>query len=226
MDMAVKADEQTRYFEVAASWEHDRMRAALRSRAVAWWIAGGSCALSVVSVAAVAMLAPLKTVVPYVIKVDRSTGETQIISALTGSRPRTYDEAVNRFFLAAYVRLREGWLPQAARDNAYSVVTMSDPHEQSRYLADMAETNKRSPVLAIGTRGFTQVSVRSVSFLSATVAQVRFTKATTIGDTPAVNENWVATITFQFTSAPELEKDRLLNPLGFQVLNYHADPEV
>lgn len=226
MDMQVKGGEQARYFEAAASWEHDRVRAALRSRVVAWWVAGAACTLSVVAVAAVAMLAPLKRVVPYVIKVDRSTGETQIISALKGPQPRSYDEAVNRFFLASYVRLREGWLPQAARENAYGVVAMSDPREQGRYLADMAQTNKRSPVVAIGEKGFVEVSVRSVSFLSATVAQVRFTKSTTMGDTPPAMENWVATITFQFTSAPELEKDRLINPLGFQVLNYHADPEV
>jgi len=28
-----------------------------------------------------------------------------------------------------------------------------------------------------------------------------------------------------YTMAPELEKDRNLNPLGFQVVNYRSDPE-
>jgi type IV secretion system protein VirB8 len=32
-------------------------------------------------------------------------------------------------------------------------------------------------------------------------------------------------MTFKFTTAPEHEKDRNLNPLGFQVVNYRSDPE-
>ena len=163
---------------------------------------------------------------PYVIRVDRSTGETQIITALTGARPRTYDEAVNRYFLSQYVRLREGWLPQAARDNAYAVTLMSSPQEQTRYLAGMAQTSKTSPQVTIGGGGFVDVSVRSITFLSPTVAQVRFTKVTTIGSAGPVAENWIGLATFQFTSGPELERDRLINPLGFQVVTYHADPEV
>ena len=193
MDMQVKAGEQDRYFQEAASWEHDRVRAALRSRKVAWLIASGACALAVVATGAVAMLAPFKTVVPYVIRVDRSTGETQIITALTGARPRTYDEAVNRYFLSQYVRLREGWLPQAARDNAYAVTLMSSPQEQTRYLAGMAQTSKTSPQVTIGGGGFVDVSVRSITFLSPTVAQVRFTKVTTIGSAGPVAENWIGT---------------------------------
>ncbi len=222
----IRASEQDAYFKAAASWEHDRVRAALRSRKLAWAVASGACGVAVVAVAAVAMLAPLKTVAPYVIRVDRSTGETQIVTALKGPGTRTYDEAVNRFFVSQYVRLREGWLPQAARDNAYGVTLMSAQPEQARYLAFMAATNKNSPQVRIGDSGFVAVSVRSISFLSPTVAQVRFSKVTTIGTTPPTVENWLATLTFQFTSAPELERDRLLNPLGFQVLNYQADPEV
>ena len=72
---AVKAEDKDKYFETSRTWEYDRMRAAIQSRRLAWGVATGACALAVVSVGAVAMLAPLKTVQPYVIKVDRSSGE-------------------------------------------------------------------------------------------------------------------------------------------------------
>jgi type IV secretion system protein VirB8 len=36
---------------------------------------------------------------------------------------------VNRYFVAEYVRLREGWLNDAARENAYAVMLMSDKVE-------------------------------------------------------------------------------------------------
>jgi type IV secretion system protein VirB8 len=222
---AVKAEDKDKYFETSRTWEYDRMRSAIQSRRLAWGVATGACALAVVSVGAVAMLAPLKTVQPYVIKVDRSSGETQIVTALKGPQQRTYEEAVNRYFISQYVRLREGWLNNAARENAYAVMLMSEQAEGARYLNGVESNNKNAPSNIYGERGFVSISIRTISFLSPTVAQVRFTKIITFGQNAPVAQNWNAILTFKFTAAPESEKDRNINPLGFQVVNYRSDPE-
>ena len=221
----VKADDTQTYFETSRTWEYDRMRAALQSRRVAWGVAAGACTLAVISVGAVAMLAPLKTVEPYVIRVDTSSGETQIVTALKGPQPRTYDEAVNRYFISQYVRLREGWLNDAARENAYTVMLMSDQAEGSRYLGGVESANKNAPSNVYGDKGYVSISIRTISFLSPTVAQVRFTKIITFGQNTPVAQSWNAILTFRYTTAPEHEKDRTINPLGFQVVNYRSDPE-
>ena len=222
---AVKTEEKERYFETARTWEYDRMRAAIQSKRVAWSVAGGACALAVASVAAIAMLTPLKTVQPYVIRVDRSSGETEIVTALKGPQPRTYEDVVNRYFISQYVRLREGWLNDAARENAYTVMLMSDPAEASRYLASVQSNNKNAPSNIYGDKGYVSIAIRTISFLSPTVAQVRYTKIITFGQNTPVAQNWNAILTFKFTTAPEHEKDRNLNPLGFQVVNCRSDPE-
>ncbi len=222
---AVKAENKEKYLETSRTWEYDRMRAALQSKRLAWGVATGACVLAVVSVGAVAMLAPLKTVEPYVIRVDKASGETQIVTALKGPQPRTYEAAVNRYFISQYVRLREGWLNDAARENAYSVMLMSDQAEGPRYLNGVESSNKNAPSSIYGPKGYVSISIRTISFLSPTVAQVRFTKIITVGRNTPVAQNWNAILTFKYTTAPESEKDRNLNPLGFQVLNYRSDPE-
>lgn len=222
---AVRTEDKEQYLETARTWEYDRMRSAIQSRRVAWTVAGGACALAVVSIATIAMLMPLKTVVPYVIRVDRSTGETEIVTALKGPQPRTYDDAVNRYFIAQYVRLREGWLNDAARENAYTVMLMSQQAESGRYLAGVESSNKNAPSNVYGENGYVSISIRSISYLSPTVAQVRFSKIITMGQNTPVAQNWNAIVTFKFTTAPEHEKDRTINPLGFQVVNYRSDPE-
>lgn len=222
---AVKTEDKERYFATARTWEYDRMRAAIQSKRVAWGVAGGACALAVASVAAIAMLTPLKTVQPYVIRVDRSSGETEIVTALKGPKPRTYEDSVNRYFISQYVRLREGWLNDAARENAYTVMLMSDPAEASRYLASVQSNNKNAPSNIYGDKGYVSIAIRTISFLSPTVAQIRYTKIITFGQNTPVAQNWNAILTFKFTTAPEHEKDRNLNPLGFQVVNYRSDPE-
>lgn len=222
---AVKTEDKERYFETARTWEYDRMRAAIQSRRIAWGVAGGACALAVASVAAVAMLTPLKTVQPYVIRVDKTSGETEIVTVLKGPQPRTYDDAVNRYFISQYVRLREGWLNDAARENAYTVMLMSDPAEGSRYLGSVQSGNRNAPSNIYGDKGYVSVAIRTISFLSPTVAQVRYAKIITFQQNTPVAQNWNAILTFKYTAAPEHEKDRNLNPLGFQVVNYRSDPE-
>lgn len=221
----VKAAEKDTYLDSARTFEYDRMRAAIQSKRLAWTIASGACLLAVVATGAVAMLAPLKTVEPYVIRVDRSSGETEIVTALKGPQPRTYEDAVNRYFVAEYVRLREGWLDDAARENAYAVMLMSDKAEGARYLDSVKSSNDKAPSNAYGDKGFVSIHIRAISFLSPTVAQVRYSKIVTIGQNTPVAQNWTATLTFKFTTAPTMEKDRIINPLGFQVVTFHSDPE-
>ncbi|WP_267347026.1 type IV secretion system protein [Sphingomonas sp. GM_Shp_2] len=222
---AVKAENKDRYFEVSRTWEYDRFRAAAGREKLAWVIAVIAVLLAIVAVFAVAMLAPLKTVQPYVIRVDRSSGETQIVTALKGPQPRTYEEAVNRYFISQYVRLREGWLNDAARENAYAVMLMSDQAEAQRYLNSVQSSNRNAPSNIYGDRGFVSISIRSISFLSQSVAQVRYTKIITYGQSAPIAQSWNAILTFRFTTSPEHEKDRNINPLGFQVVNYRSDPE-
>ncbi len=222
---AVKAEDREKYYEASRTWEYDRMRAAIQSKRLAWGVAAGACTLAVASVAAVAMLSPLKTVEPYVIRVDKSSGETQVVTALRGPQPRTYEDAVNRYFISQYVRLREGWLNDAARENAYTVMLTSDQAESARYLNSVQANNRNAPSNIYGDKGFVSISIRTISFLSPTVAQVRFTKIITFGQNTPVAQNWNAIMTFRYTTAPEHEKDRIINPLGFQVVNYRSDPE-
>jgi type IV secretion system protein VirB8 len=222
---AVKAEDKEKYFETARTWEYDRMRAAIQSKRLAWGVAGSACALAVASVSAIVMLTPLKTVQPYVIRVDKASGETEVVTALKGPQPRTYEDAVNRYFISQYVRLREGWINDAARENAYAVMLMSEPAESSRYLSGVESNNKNAPSNIYGDKGYVSIAIRTISFLSPTVAQVRFTKIITFGQNTPVAQNWNAIMTFKYTTAPEHEKDRNLNPLGFQVVNYRSDPE-
>jgi len=222
---AVNAKDKETYFETSRTWEYDRMRAAIQSKQLAWGVAAGACTLAVASVVAVAMLSPLKTVEPYVIRVDKSSGETQVLTALKGPQPRTYEDAVNRYFISQYVRLREGWLNDAARENAYTVMLTSDQAESARYLNSVQASNKNAPSNIYGDKGFVSISIRTISFLSPTVAQVRFAKIITFGQNTPIAQNWNAILTFRYTTAPEHEKDRNINPLGFQVVNYRSDPE-
>ncbi|MBA4747423.1 MAG: virB8 family protein [Sphingopyxis sp.] len=213
------------YFAEAASWDHDRLIAANRSKRLAWTIAAIASGLAITGVAAVAMLTPLKTVAPYVITVDKATGASEITSPMSGDRQITYNEAVAKYFLADYVRNREGWIPQARQEFFDGVLAMSSRDEQARWTAFYSKVNPKSPQSVFTDLDTVFVAIKSVTFVSKSVAQVRFTKTlqrgTSATDTPAI-----ATITYDTTDTPTTEQQRFKNPLGLEVQSYRADLEV
>ncbi len=213
------------YFDESKSWNADRLQAAERSRKVAWTIAGLAGVLATVAVGAVAALAPLKSVEPYVVRVDRTTGAVEVLTALKSAQPVTYDEAVTKHFLDAYVRARESWLAPAAEANFRQAAIMSTPVEQQRWADQFRATNPQSPQILYGAGGEAQISVRAVSFVAPGVANVRFHRIVRLGQ-QVTESDWIATVAYAYTKAPLAEGDRLRNPLGFQVSSYRADPEV
>ena len=213
------------YFAEAQSWDRERFVAANRSKRLAWMVAGAASVIAVVGIGSVAMLSPLKTVVPYVVTVDRSTGATEVTQQLRGDKAITYDEAVRKYFLANYVRAREGWIPQARQEYFNQILSLSAPEEQHRWIAFYKKDNPDSPQNQLTASDTVFVSVRAISFISPSVAQVRFTKRLE-RDGQATETPAIATITFDVLSKPESEAGRYANPLGFQVKSYRADVEV
>ena len=226
MAAGVKSKELRDYFAQAESWDHDRFLTAKRSARRAWIVAGSACILAVVSVGAVAALTPLKTVQPYTVTVDRQTGATEITTALTGSDELLYDEAVAKYFLARYVRYREGWVSQARLEYFEAVTALSAPGEQNRFAAYYRDSNPQSPQVVFGNDAFVTVAIKNISLIGKNVAQVRFSKVIQRGGAVPDEVNAIATVNYDVTGKPTGEQGLFVNPLGYRVTNYRADREV
>jgi type IV secretion system protein VirB8 len=212
------------YLKEARTWETDKVWEIEKSRKIAWWVAVGSGATAIASVLAIAAMMPLKTVEPYVIRVDNSTGIVDIVEALTDGKTN-YDEAINKYFTQWYVRYREGYSKELAEDYYYNVGIMSSTIEQQKYFQFFNPKNPLSPLAVYGEYAKVKIDIKSTSFLNPTLALVRYTKAIERGLDKPITTHWAATIAFRYTKAPMAEKDRAINPLGFQVVEYRNDPD-
>lgn len=221
----VEAGDLKTYFERARLWEQDLLSQAHRSRRLAWTVAAVASGLAAVSVGAVAALAPLKTVEPFVIRVDNATGIVDVVSSLRDG-PSAYGEAVTRYFLAKYVHAREGYARAEAEANFRTVSLLSDGSEQNRFAAFFRGSNPESPQVAYGRSGIAEIRIKTISLLGPNLASVRFLRETRKGDETRTS-HWIATITFEVRPDARIStNDRLVNPIGFLVSEYHADPEV
>lgn len=209
----------------AATWAADRRAAGERSRTLAWTIAGIAVAVALIEAIALAALTPLKREVPYTLLVDRQTGYVEALKPLD-KQTIAPDAALTRSFLVQYVIAREGFDRDTLAQDYRKVALLSTGEARSRYLAIMRTSNPVSPLATLPRNATIDVIIRSISSLSGTRSLVRFsTLRTDLGGRSQLAQNWVAVISYRYTTAEMSAADRLVNPLGFQVTRYRVDPE-
>ena len=214
------------YYKEAESWAADRDRSADSSRKIAWIVAGAAGVIAVLEAIALVLLVPLKTVQPYTLLVDKQTGYVQALKPLE-RQTVTPDEALTRSFLAQYVIAREGFDIDSLRDTYRKVALWSSGEARGRYLGDMQATNPLSPLASLPRRALVEVQVRSISSLNADTALVRYsTLRTDPGGQRLAAQPWAAVVRYRFSGEAMTAADRLLNPLGFQVVRYRRDAEM
>ena len=210
---------------VSDSWNESVTSGLERSRRIAWIVACVAAAIALLLAIALVILLPLKRTEPYTLLVDRQTGAVEALRPLEAQTVAP-DAALTRSFLVQYVIARESF-DAVSYDLDYRKVTLWSAQTARRsYVADMQPGNAASPLTWMPTGGTISVEVRSVSPLEARRALVRFTTLSTNPVTSGQTvEHWVAVIGYSYSAAAMSEADRLLNPLGFQVMSYRRDSE-
>ena len=213
------------YYKEAASWNQDRVRALSSSRRTAWSVAAGAAVIAILEAVALAMLTPLKTVVPYTLMVDRTTGYVQALKP--GETPKiTPDAALTQSFLAQYVAGREGFDANTVNSSYRKVALWSAGMARSSYLSQMQATNPASPLVVYPRGTVVEARVKSVSPVGSDQAFVRFdTVRTDPAGTSQLIGSWVSVIKYRYSGEPMKLEDRFVNPLGFQVVSYRRDAE-
>ncbi len=217
--------ERESYTAQARSWAEDRDAARHRSVRTAWIVAGVATGIAALEAFALIGLAPLKTVVPYTLLVDRNTGYVQM---LDGTHPQTIkpDAALTQSLLAQYVIGREGFDIATIADQYRKVALWSAAAARRDYLALMPAGNPQSPLNLYPRSTQVRVTVESVSPIGPQAALVRFVAERRDQNGGAARQDyWVAVITYRYSGEPQKLDDRLANPLGFQVVSYRRDQE-
>lgn len=217
--------DRTGYYAQGESWAQDVQKTLRRSRDRTFIVAGAACFVAVLEAIALVALAPLKTVVPYTITVDRQTGA---IETAQGIRPGalSQDMAVIQAFLAQYVLARETFDVTDLQANYQKIASWTDGAARDEYIQQMQRANPQSPINVNDAQTVVKIMIKNISLLSPTSALVRFDAERNNGaSAPANRRAYAAVIAFRFTGEPMRSDDRFLNPLGFQVTAYRRDAE-
>lgn len=219
-------DPAQQQFDKALDWEASRIQSIEKSERRAWKVAFTGVGVSVLLTVAIVAMMPLKETVPYVIRVDNATGVPDIVTALD-SKGVGYDEVMDKYWLAQYVRARETYDWYTLQKDYNTVGLLSSQQVGASYAALFE--GKEALDKTYGTSVRATVEIVSVVPNGRGTGTVRFIKTTkrVDDDGPGTVTKWVATVAYEYRN-PSLisESQRLVNPFGFQVLSYRVDPEM
>ncbi|MDY5888138.1 MAG: type IV secretion system protein [Campylobacter sp.] len=186
-----------------------------------------SVIVALASVLAVSFLTPLKTVEPYVIRVDNVTGMVDILTTLNEEKI-TSNEALDKHFITQYVKAREGYYYDMLNKDYVLVQLLSSPEVASDYRLIYEGENARDAEL----KNNYQIDPQILSIvlnnsngvkIATTRLKLKIFNKSTQG---IVEKIIVVTLSYDYFLESIREQDRLDNPLGFKVLNYRVDEEI
>ncbi|SES13770.1 virB8 family protein [Sphingobium sp. YR768] len=229
IDKTGKADktaiDREAYYARAISWAEDGQERLRQSRRIAWIIAGMACGIALLAILAIVLMMPLKTVESNTLLVDRTTGYVQLLKG-DGRQRLAPDTALTQSLLAQYVIAREQFDINSIQADYRKVGLWSAERARSDYMAMMPASNPASPFQRFPRTTLLAVRIKSVSPLGPNIAQIRFeTERRDQGQVDGPRQAWVSIVRYRFIDAPMAMEDRLINPLGFQVLRYRRDQE-
>lgn len=202
-----------------------------KSNKRAWLIAIISAIIALASICAIAYMTPLKQAIPYVIRVDNTTGMVDIITSVKDTEFSS-NEALDKYFTSLYVKTREGYHYNLLTQDYTLTQILSSPQVAQDYVKIYEGENARQEVLKNNNE--VSIDINSVVLGESAdikTATIRFNATTNVlndkGRSAVQTSAKVATLSYEYSPADlTTEDERLQNPLGFKVTTYRIDDEI
>ena len=227
MSGSVHADAKEAAYQVGVAHSfQDEVFFQLRRQRNRWMVVAiVALLLAVAAVGALLAVMPLKEVRPYLVMVDRTTGEAEKVVQVAPV-DLAEEEAVRQAELVRYVTDRETYDPADNGTRIPEVLSHSRNQARRSLVALWTAGADGYPPSVYADRARVTVTVVSVALLTETTAQVRFRKTLRQPGEKPVERDFVATIGFAFEPRVERNLETVWrNPLGFTVTSYRVDAE-
>jgi type IV secretion system protein VirB8 len=187
-------------------------------------VAMGSIIVAFVSLLTLVVILPLNETKPYVVLVNKSTGESEKLADVIAMDLAEQD-AIQQSQIVSYIASRETYDPIDNPTRIPKVMELSRDQAAESLRKEWSSASPNfPPTLYKDERIFVQI--KSVTFdpKNKNVAQVRIAKR---NERSGVERLYLVTLTFQFKPQTSAQLQEIWkNPLGFSVTTYRLDAEI
>ena len=194
---------------------------------IAYAVAGGGLAIGLMGMVAVVTLLPLKQTEAFLAIVDKDTGVAERVVSVEAAGIEQA-EAIRQSLLFAYVTDRETSDQHDSESRILRAYTWSEGRARQSLVALWTEGHPNYPPKIYGSSAKVRVDILSITPVTETTAQVRFTK-TWVSDGEGIPDRegkFTATVTYRFEPSKQTALDLVWqNPTGFLVTDYRLTAE-
>lgn len=164
-----------------------------------------------------------RSITPYLIEVDSSTGVASVVDTQS-IKEFTASEIIRESYVVKYLKARESYNINTIDEDKNNVRLMSSSRVYKVFNDDYTKSlgftdEERSRAAKI------TVSMRSISFVTAKLAEVKITRNIVINEQIVRKVFLKGQVIFDFFDLDLDLDERYLNPLGFQVTGYVLNEE-
>ena len=159
---------------------------------------------------------------PFVIQVEKDTGEAIVVNPIS-TTVLSGDDQLNRFFIKKYVTARETYNSVDFNTLTKKTIRLMSPNNIYRQYLGYIRNEETDPSIIYGTENTTYLTVRSWSRIEDKKYIFRFSITETEKDMLSVNK--IAVVSIDYVPMELTEKERDINPVGFQVTAYRVDDD-
>lgn len=178
--------------------------------------------LCIVSIGVVAYVINTKKFDPFVIQIDDTTGIAKVVNPIS-SNVLSGNEALAKYFIKKYVTARETYNPVDFDSEALKTVRLLSTNAVYWNYRGYLRNEDNNPAIKYGQKNTTYLAVKSWSKLSEQKYILRFSITETAQNRNTYNK--IAIVEFDYVPMELTEKDRDVNPIGFQVTGYRVDDD-
>ena len=208
--------------------QRDYLAEIIKSRKIAWRVAAVAVVFGALGFGSWTVLLPLKETVPFLLKLDPSSGAIESLSVLE-AETKSYDDVVDDHFLSQYVLSRETYNFYTVQSDYDKTLLMSEGAAASEYDALFAGDNALDKKYQNSVElkpTVTSVTISPSKEESNRVATVRYSVKVIKNNLEPKTINYVATISYHYVNGVMKASQRRINPLGFKAITYQSVQEV
>ena len=178
--------------------------------------------LSIASIGVVTYIINAKRFDPFIIQIDNSTGIAKVVNPTT-SKFLNGNEALAQYFIKKYVTARETYNPVDFSTEANKIIRLFSTNSVYWNYRGYLKNEEVNPSIKYGQKNTTFLLVKSWSKLEEKKYMLRFSINETAGARNVFNK--IAVVEFDYVAMELTEKDKDINPVGFQVTGYRVDED-
>ena len=206
------------------NWYYDRYSIVVMQRNFLSLVVLGCIAIMFIGLLYINQISQHKAIEPFIVEIEEKTGIPTIVDQMSLKQYKA-DEVIQEYFIYTYIRSREGYDYRTYNYNYHTVVRLlSDPGIYNYFRRLVSSRNESSPVNLYARDTRLETTIKSIQNIEG-AKQIRILVKHIKRNSIIKEEHKIIYLKYEFANLNITLEERLVNPLGFRVIEYRIDED-